>query len=248
MARQLDRRVQRTRKMLRESLMSLILEEGYDDISILDITEKANLGRATFYLHFKDKDELLLEVMDQLIADFMGQVPQITEVHWHLQDTKTIVKLFDFAASHYDLYRILTIGKGGITAARQLQHSIAENIQSSIQSELKALGTEAVLPIDFIANHFTGSLLATIYWWLDNDLPYTPEEMANMFQKVNQFDRERLMGIDTPDGVTVGEKDQGKRRKRNKEKESNPAPRAEEQADPEEIAPDNTTTDQDDKE
>jgi AcrR family transcriptional regulator len=247
MARQLDRRVQRTRKMLRESLMSLILEEGYDDISILDITEKANLGRATFYLHFRDKDELLLEVMAQLITDFMGQVPQITEVHWHLQDTKTIVKLFDFAASHYDLYRILTIGRGGITAARRLQRSIAKNIQSSIQSELEALGTESVLPIDFIANHFTGSLLATIYWWLDNDLPYTPEEMTNMFQKVNQFDRERLMGIDTPDGVPVGEKDQGKRRKRSKEKESNPAPRAEEQADPEDLAPDDTTPDLDDK-
>ncbi len=59
MARRLDRRVQRTRKLLRESMMALILEEGYDAISIQDITDKANLGRATFYLHFKDKDEVL---------------------------------------------------------------------------------------------------------------------------------------------------------------------------------------------
>lgn len=247
MARQLDRRVQRTRKLLRESLMSLILEEGYDDISILDITEKANLGRATFYLHFKDKDELLLEVMDQLIEDFMGQVPQITEVHWHLHDTKTIVKLFDFAASHYDLYRILTIGKGGITAARQLQRSIAKNIQSSIQSELEALGTEALLPTDFIANHFTGSLLAIIYWWLDSDMSYTAEEMANMFQKVNQIDREQLMGIDPPDKLPAGDKDQGKKRKRSKDKEAAPEHSIEEQADLKELAPNNPTTNQDDK-
>jgi AcrR family transcriptional regulator len=200
MARHLDRRVQRTRKSLQDSLMALILEEGYDEISIQDITEKANLGRATFYLHFKDKDELLLEVMNQLILDFMEQAPQLTEAQWRLEDTKTIVKLFDFAAAHYDLYRILTIGSGGITASRQLHHSIAENIKGFIQAELDTLDAQPVLPVDFIANHFSGSLLATIYWWLDNDLPYTAEEMATMFQKINLLDRDRLLGIKQPDG------------------------------------------------
>jgi AcrR family transcriptional regulator len=217
MARHLDRRVQRTRKSLQDSLMALILEEGYDEISIQNITEKANLGRATFYLHFKDKDELLLEVMNQLILDFMEQAPQLTEAQWRLEDTKTIVKLFDFAAAHYDLYRILTIGSGGITASRQLHHSIAENIKVFIQAELDALNAEPVLPVDFIANHFSGALLATIYWWLDNDLPYTPEEMATMFQKINLLDRDSLLGIKQPD--TAPETDPAKRKKRNKDKQ-----------------------------
>jgi AcrR family transcriptional regulator len=216
MARHLDRRVQRTRKSLQDSLMALILEEGYDEISIQDITEKANLGRATFYLHFKDKDELLLEVMNQLILDFMEQAPQLTEAQWRLEDTKTIVKLFDFAAAHYDLYRILTIGSGGITASRQLHHSIAENIKGFIHAELDALNAEPVLPVDFIANHFSGSLLATIYWWLDNDLPYTAEEMASMFQKINLLDRDRLLGIKQPDDVEGTEP--AKRKKRTKDK------------------------------
>jgi AcrR family transcriptional regulator len=216
MARHLDRRVQRTRKSLQDSLMALILEEGYDEISIQDITEKANLGRATFYLHFKDKDELLLEVMNQLIIDFMEQAPQLTEAQWRLEDTKTIIKLFDFAAAHYDLYRILTIGSGGITASRQLHHSIAENIQGFIQAEIDTLDAQPVLPIDFIANHFSGSLLATIYWWLDNDLPYSAEEMATMFQKVNLLDRDRLLGVNQLDGSP--ETEPGKRKKRPKDK------------------------------
>ena len=118
MARRMDRRVQRTRKLLREALMELILEEGYDAISIQDITDKANLGRATFYLHFKDKDELLLEVMDEFIKDFLAQVPQLSQAQWRLDDPKAIVKVFDFAADHYDLYRILIMGSGGITASR----------------------------------------------------------------------------------------------------------------------------------
>ena len=220
MPRRLDRRVQRTRKMLRESLLSLILEEGYDEISIQDITDKANLGRATFYLHFKDKDELLLEVMDQLMGDILAQVPQLSESQWRLEDTKAIIKLFDFAMEHYDLYRILTIGGGAITAARQLQTTIAKNIKESIQAELAAQETKPAVPTDFIANHLAGSLLATIYWWLDNDLPYTAEEMAVMFQKVNHLDHESILGFDQLNSAPGSEEEEHiKKKKRGKEKE-----------------------------
>ncbi len=221
MARRMDRRVQRTRKLLREALMALILEEGYDAISIQDITNKANLGRATFYLHFKDKDELLLDVMDQFMADFIDQVPQFSQSQWRLEDTKAIAKLFDFSADHYDLYRILIIGSGGITASRQLHQTIAENIQACIQKEIDEQGADPVIPADFIANHFAGALLATIYWWLDSDLPYSVEEMAQMFQKINQLDRDSLMGINAGKEPDAADEEKDKRKKRGKEKNPN---------------------------
>ena len=220
MARRLDRRVLRTRKLLREAMMALIMEDGYDAISIQDITDKANLGRATFYLHFKDKDELLAEVMQEFLTEFVGQVPQFTQTQWRLEDTKAIIKLFDFAAQHYDLYRILIIGSGGITASRQLQSMIADNIKVCIQKEIDELGAKPVIPTGFIANHYAGSLLATIYWWLDQDLPYSVEEMATMFQKVNQLDRQALMGLTPPEITPETEKDK-KKKQRDKEK-SNP--------------------------
>lgn len=217
MARRLDRRVLRTRKLLRDAMMALIMEDGYDAISIQDITDKANLGRATFYLHFKDKDELLSEVMQEFITEFMGQVPQFTETQWRLEDIKAIIKLFDFAAQHYDLYRILIIGSGGITASRQLQNSIAKNIITCIQKEIDDAGANPVVPIDFIANHYAGSLLATIYWWLDQDLPYSIEEIATMFQKVNHLDRQELMGLNPPE-IEPEDKKDNKKKQRGKEK------------------------------
>ena len=201
--------------------MALIMEEGYDDISIQDITDKANLGRATFYLHFKDKDELLAEVMTQFIEELMAQVPQLSQAHWRLDDAKAIIKLFDFAADHYDLYRILIIGSGGFTASRQLQQSIAHNIEGCIQEEIDEQGAQPVMPVHFIANHFAGSLLSTIYWWLDQGLPYTVEEMAAMFQQINQLDREALMGQGQPEPGVDAELD---KKKRGKEK---PAPKKE---------------------
>jgi AcrR family transcriptional regulator len=227
MARRLDRRVQRTRKLLRESLMALILEEGYDEISIQDITDKANLGRATFYLHFKDKEELLLDVMDQFMSSFLDQVPQFSENQWRLEEIKPIVKLFDFAAENYDLYRIMIIGSGGITASRQLHRSIADNIKACVQSEIKERGAEPIVPVDFIANHFAGSLLATIYWWLDNDLPYTVEEMAEMFQKVSQLDRQRLMGVKEEKPETKEDKEKRKKRGKDNSKKDKQDPESE---------------------
>lgn len=218
MARRLDRRVQRTRKLLRDSLMALILEEGFDTLSIQDITDHANVGRATFYLHYKDKDELLLDVIDQFIADFLDQVPQLSATQWRLEDSKVVTKLFDFAAEHYDLYRILIIGRGGITAARQLQNTIAKNIQDSIEIDVGKNGFTPLIPADFLANHLAGSLLAIIYWWLDNDLPYSVEEMALMFQKVSQLDRETVMGMGQPEQAHNRENNKTDRKKRSKDK------------------------------
>jgi len=218
MARRSDRRVQRTRKLLQESIMALILEEGYDAISIQDITDKANLGRATFYLHFKDKDDLLQDVMDQMISDFMDQVPELSEVQWQLKDRKAVEKLFDFAADHYDLYRILIFSSGGITASRQLQSKIAENIEAAIRREIEEKNAQPLVPPNFIANHFAGSLLATIYWWLDNDLPYHVEQMASMFQKVNLLDRETLMGFEHMNELGDDKNNKNTRRQKTKQK------------------------------
>jgi AcrR family transcriptional regulator len=214
----MDRRVQRTRKLLCDSLMSLILEEGYDAISIQDITDKANLGRATFYLHFKDKDELLAELIDHFLSEFLGNVPQFSLHQWRLEDTKSITKLFDFAAEHYDLYRILIIGSGGITASRKLQHIIAENVKACIQKEIDELGAEPVLPLDFIAEFSAGMLLATIFWWLDKELPYSSEEMAVMFQKINTLSQDSLMGLDKPEKALPIPESKAKEKKPPREK------------------------------
>ena len=63
----LDRRIQRTRQLLREALFALIVERGYEAITVQDITERANLGRTTLYLHYRDKEELLKASIKALI-------------------------------------------------------------------------------------------------------------------------------------------------------------------------------------
>jgi len=62
-----DRRVQRTRQLLNEALMSLIVEKGYEAITVQDIIDRANLGRSTFYAHYQDKEDLLLSGMEKIV-------------------------------------------------------------------------------------------------------------------------------------------------------------------------------------
>ena len=71
----LDRRGRRTRRQLKEALFALILEKGYDAVTIEDITGRADLGRTTFYLHYRDKEELLLEAIDSIANDLIARLP-----------------------------------------------------------------------------------------------------------------------------------------------------------------------------
>src|SRR5512133_4407009 len=73
----LDRRARRTRKQLKEALFALVLEKGYDGVTIEDITERADLGRTTFYLHYRDKEELLLESIDSISEELMEQIAPV---------------------------------------------------------------------------------------------------------------------------------------------------------------------------
>ena len=62
----LDRRVQKTRKLLQDALIELVAEKSYESVSIREILERANVGRSTFYAHFQDKDQLLHSILDRL--------------------------------------------------------------------------------------------------------------------------------------------------------------------------------------
>src|SRR5688572_15483761 len=72
--RKVDRRIQRTRTLLRDALMRLIIRRGYDEITIQDITDEANVARTTFYLHFSDKDDLLFSTMRDVYEDLFARV------------------------------------------------------------------------------------------------------------------------------------------------------------------------------
>jgi len=173
-----DRRVQRTRQLLQDALVSLILEKGYQKITIQDIIDRANVGRSTFYSHYRDKEDLLFSGFDELAHDLHRHMrsPDATDDNQgHLLHS---LEFFIHAYNNKELYMAMKESGG-----RELLLDIArQHMQNHIEvhlSQFPFIGEEIPLPV--ITNFLAGSLLTMIIWWLEQKIPYTPEEMDDMF-------------------------------------------------------------------
>ncbi len=187
--RRADRRIQRTRQQLREALLALILERGYEALRVEDITERANLGRATFYLHYRDKEALLLDSIQQTVDELLAQVsafapPRLeagseAAARW-LQ--RAIALVFEHAAGSATLYRVILRGEGTAAISRRIHAMICQAVLAYLEAHRPH--QMPYLPADVLANYFAGALLALLTWWLENGMPYGAAEMAAMFYRL----------------------------------------------------------------
>lgn len=174
-----DRRVRRTRRLLCEAMLALLVERDYENITVQEITERADLNRATFYHHFNNKDELLAAALearfDELVASF-GELPEGEAL---LNDRTPEILTFRHVAEHAALYKVLLSDRG---MSQVIYRIIAYTARFAEDKLLNAKRSHksARIPEPIIAHHIAGSLFSLMSWWLANDLPYTPEDMAEM--------------------------------------------------------------------
>jgi AcrR family transcriptional regulator len=173
-----DRRSQRTRQLLSTALIELMLQKRYDEISVQEIIDRANIGRSTFYAHYLDKDDLLVSdftrVLDRLIQHIYPQKPG----PHHLASGLT--PFFEHVQSHYHLYKALVRG-GGIDLLYKKGY---ERLRAQIEQHLEELlpkGEAPAIPLPLVADYAAGAILNLLKWWLEHELPYTPEQMNDLF-------------------------------------------------------------------
>ncbi len=173
---QSDRRVRRTQQLLGDALVSLILEKGYDTITIKDITNRADVGHATFYRHYKDKDELLGKRLEDVIQELEAftREPSLQGAEGYL--------IFKHAQENSVLYRILLNSQGTTRVRKRIQETIAANIRRNCRPLQSA--ESGIIPVEIAANHMAGSMLLLIEWWLDHDMPYLPHQMAKIYERL----------------------------------------------------------------
>jgi AcrR family transcriptional regulator len=175
-----DRRINRTQQSLRNALIELILEKHYDTISVQDIIDRANVGRSTFYLHFRDKEDLFRGDWERLLNHFVskmsaeslneGRIFPIRELFEHLQD-------------FHHFYRAL-VKSGKIAHIFNIgQRYLAEQIEAKIISLLTIEDTP-LIPTPILANYLSSEIFSNLKWWLDNNMPYSPEKMDEIFHQL----------------------------------------------------------------
>ena len=205
-----DRRIQRTRQSLRTALLALIKEKGYDAISIEDITERANVGRATFYLHYKDKEDLLLEEFSEMANEKVQVLSKIPFSAW-LQSQEDIAQaggkkpapplliVFEHIYDNSELYYILLKSEKSSRIVERIRKISTEAIVKFMETkaETESLPLHFNVPLEFFAAFFSGALLSTIDWWLEEDMRHSPREMTHLFQSL--FFKGAKNTIDIPD-------------------------------------------------
>jgi AcrR family transcriptional regulator len=175
-----DRRSQRTQRALMEALIALLAVKNYDEISINDIVDCANVGRSTFYAHYQDKDDLLRNGFERAL-DILIQNISFGEADQDLQLDTT--PLFSHAKGHYELYRTLVWGSGFEVLTRDGHAALSEKFREGF-TQLFSGKSEPPVPLDILSYSVAGTLLILLKWWLDNKMPYAPEYMNSIFQQL----------------------------------------------------------------
>lgn len=182
----LDRRVQRTRELLTDTLMALIVEQGYETITVQHIIDRANLGRSTFYAHYQDKEDLLLKSMEEVVHSLISAVetsPIGTEGHGKSRRILSALPIFRHAQEQYGLHKAIVAGRGMDMMVKTIQNHLSSHIQEQIE-RLLPKGQPSSVPLAVIATYLAGTLLTLLTWWIDHNMPYSPERMDEMFQEL----------------------------------------------------------------
>lgn len=173
-----DRRVLRTRKALLDALMDLILEKGYEAVTVQEIIDRANVGRSTFYAHFLDKQQLLLSVIEQ--HEFLSEqgmappAPGAPLLGFSLE-------IFQHAAANRRIVQVL-VGK---QSGALLQEQALRMLAGAVRRELAALVPRnggAAVPLEAAVQYTVHSFLALLLWWLEQKAPCPAEEIDRIFR------------------------------------------------------------------
>jgi len=183
----LDRRVQRTRKLLSSALMSLIVEKGYDFVTVQDIIDRANLGRSTFYAHYQDKEDLLLSGIDEVVHSLMWGDETSSDGEKEKNTAPRILsaeRIFQHAQEEFHLHKAIFGGRGMDVMHKEIQKHLCRHIEEQIE-QLLLSGKSPPVELSIISNYLAGALLTLLVWWLENNMPYPPKRMDALYQELS---------------------------------------------------------------
>jgi len=176
----LDRRVERTRNRLRAAVLELAETQDLAELTVHDITRRAGVNRATYYQHYRDKDELIEQTIDELLHEiFAGCAPVLAGVD-HLEADSvhpSVVQMFEQVGRRSDLYQRL-IGHGGSAYFIQRFQDRNEQLYLQVWQFPDAPHGNNDIPAGVRARFGASATLGLFSYWLEHGQTETPETMA----------------------------------------------------------------------
>jgi AcrR family transcriptional regulator len=160
--------------------LQLVLEKGYDAISIQDITEGADLGRGTFYLHFKDKEEIIWTMFQEMFRELEQDAHNRINRSMPQVEYYGLLNIYHHAEKNGDLYRMMLGGQGSALLTARVQDLLAKIFLNDIHNAPEPQDDDFNLPEEFEAQLLTGVISRLVFWWLETPNNYTAGQMAAM--------------------------------------------------------------------
>lgn len=186
-----DLRVQRTHKLILDALLELTVQKGFANVTVRDITKQAGINRATFYRHYQDKFDLL-DHYTQAVYELLDAPEVGASMTGEGQAEKTpsgLVRMLEHIRANATFYRIM-LGKNGDPA-------FAEKIRRYVEKRMRRSLPEALLRqqtfIDLYLSYMSSGSVGAVIWWLENDMPYSPEALAAISYRLGAADLQAVV-------------------------------------------------------
>jgi AcrR family transcriptional regulator len=177
-----DRRSLRTRQMLMGAMVELMRQKRYDSITVQEIADRANIGRSTFYAHFTDKDDLLVDGVQRMLATLTTDTAGPTPTGGSARLLPSLALLHHIGAQ-VDLYQVLARGRGLNLFMTALQDQLTTMLTQRLTGRV-ATDTTPTVPPPLLAAIVAGMLTTAIRAWVKGGFTEPAEDIDRMFQTV----------------------------------------------------------------
>lgn len=176
-----DRQVQKTQSLLRQALLSLLAEKPYDSIVVKEILDRANVGRSTFYMHFRDKDDLLVSGIDEMIGAVESPTP-VSSSKGYSGLLWFSLPVFEHHHRHAHAWGDRIGARGRAILHEHLRQVLAKRIGGVVKKELRGTRNASQIPADLLSEYVASTFVLVLNWWLDCKMPMPPKQIDTLFQ------------------------------------------------------------------
>lgn len=179
----MDRRQKKTRDAIFKAFTTLLSEKSYNQISVQEIIDMANVGRTTFYAHFETKDFLLKELCEELFDHIIDTAMGLPHGHYHYSCGSETDSVFLHLLRHLQENDCNILGLLSSQNNEIFLRYFKENLKKLILSQYveKGLLQNCRLPEDYIVNHISSSFVETVSWWISRKMQESPEVITEYF-------------------------------------------------------------------
>lgn len=181
----------KTKRQIQQAFLKMLEKKSFEEITIGDITKKAEINRGTFYLHYKDKYDLQEKMEEQLFDDLGKHIDLLqsryTSTHtFEKEQERLAASLFSFIETNSSILKIFLSTRGNAGFHYRFRDAFSEKVRANLEKN-EQFNEALNVPIDYFLSFITSAFLGLIEQWIQNNLDKTPAEMTSIYIDIVSF-------------------------------------------------------------